>query len=270
MLTILIFSLVFAYNNPGIKDPRGYRCQVESASETPGSERSLNVSVQDPWIAATKGKLSRTQKVIPLECFSLRRSVQVNLLYLDKMDGDLMNQTVEKCTLRSLRVATSAGRNAAVGHTCVLLTHHRRKFQRKFVHREKVFLARTSNYVTRAKLPKVKAFAEGSTVLRAHQENQTLEEGISSTNGKDMPNRQKLSIIGKAFIIFVVLAFAIFCSMFVVFGIPCLCLCPVWISSIWSSRRSPSAASGPGREETATLKTPFLKDTEQKPLDNFV
>ncbi|KAK2525356.1 Tada2a [Columba livia] len=37
-----------------------------------------------------------------------------------------------------------------------------------------------------------------------------------------MPNRQKLSIIGKAFIIFVVLAFAIFCSMFVVFGIPCL------------------------------------------------
>ncbi|XP_071673258.1 uncharacterized protein C17orf78 homolog [Patagioenas fasciata] len=137
MLTILIFSLVFAYNNPSIKDPRGYRCQVESASEIRGSERSLNVTVQDPWIAATKGKLSRTQKVITLECFSLRRSVQVNLLYLDKTDGDLMNQKVEKCTLRSLRVATRAGRNAAIGHTCVLLTHHRRKFQRKFIHREK-------------------------------------------------------------------------------------------------------------------------------------
>lgn len=57
-----------------------------------------------------------------------------------------------------------------------------------------------------------------------------ISEGISSTNGKDMPNRQKLSIIGKAFIIFVVLAFAIFCSMFVVFGIPCLVSFWAWYS----------------------------------------
>lgn len=49
-----------------------------------------------------------------------------------------------------------------------------------------MFLARTSNYVTRAKLPKVKAFAEGSTVLRAHRENQTLE-GKYQFEGSQLP-----------------------------------------------------------------------------------
>lgn len=63
--------------------------------------------------------------------------MQVHLLYLEKTHGDLTNQTVEKRTLQSLKVVTSADRKPPIGHTCVLLTRHRKKFQRKFILREK-------------------------------------------------------------------------------------------------------------------------------------
>ncbi|KAF1437205.1 hypothetical protein FQV21_0014479, partial [Spheniscus demersus] len=213
-------------------DPRDYKCHVENASEISGSIRSLNIFLQAPGIAATKGKLSRIQKVITLECFSLQSPVQVHLLYLEKMHGDLTNQTVEKRTLQSLKVVTSADRKPPISHTCVLLTRHRKKFQRKFILREK--------------------------------------EGIPSINDKDMLNRQKLSIVIKVFIACILLAFALPCIVFVIYEIPCLCLCPDWINSIWSSRRSLSAACVPVHDQTATLLTPFLKGTEQKPLKAFV
>ncbi|KFP47839.1 Uncharacterized protein C17orf78, partial [Cathartes aura] len=253
MLTILIFSLLFAHNNLSRKDPRDYKCHVENASEISGSVRSLNIFLQAPGIAATKGKLSRTQKVITLECFSLQSPVQVNLLYLEKMHGDLTGQTVEKCTLQSLKVIPSAGRKPAVGHTCVLLTRHRKKFQRKFILREKVFLAGISNCVITAKVPKLKIFAEGLTVPHVHQENQTLEKGIPSTNDKDMLNRQKLSIVIKVFIAGILLAFAIPYIVFVIYEIPCLCLCPAWINSVWSRSRSLFAACVPVHDKTPTL-----------------
>ncbi|KAM7088806.1 uncharacterized protein C17orf78 homolog [Ciconia maguari] len=203
MLTILIFGLVFVHNNLSRKDPRDYKCHVENASEISGSVRSLNIFLQAPGIAATKGTLSRTQKVITLECFSLQSPVQVNLLYLEKTHEDLTNQTAEKCALQSLKVVASADRKPAISHACVVLTHHRKKFQRKFILREKgkkfnvanirlVFLSGISNCVITAKLPKLKVFTEGLTVPHVHQENQTLEKGIPSTNDKDMLNRQKL------------------------------------------------------------------------------
>ncbi|KFO03806.1 Uncharacterized protein C17orf78, partial [Balearica regulorum gibbericeps] len=249
MLTILIFSLVLAHNLSR-KDPRHYKCHVENASEISGSVRSLNIFLQAPGIVATKGKLSRTQKVITLECFSLQSPVQVNL-YLKKMDGDRTNQTAEKRTLQSLKVVTSADRKPAVGHTCVLLTRHRKKFQRKFILREKVFLAGTSNCVITAKLPKLKDFAESLTVPHVHQENQTLEKGIPSTTEKNMLNRQKLTIIIKAFIAYILFAFAILCIMFVIYKIPCPCQCPDWMKSVQS--RSLSAACVPVQDQTAPL-----------------
>ncbi|KFV45362.1 Uncharacterized protein C17orf78, partial [Gavia stellata] len=253
MLTILIFSLVFAHNNLSRKDPRDYKCHVENASEISGSVRSLNIFLQAPGIAATKGKLNRTQKVITLECFSLQSPVQVNLLYLEKTHGDLTDQTVEKSTPQSLKVIASVDRKPAIGHTCVLRTRRKRMFQRQLLLREKVFLAGISNCVITAKLLKLKVFAEGFTVPHVHQENQTLEKGIPSTNDKDLLKRQKLSIIIKVFIVCILLAFAIPYILFVICEIPCPCLCPAWINSIWSSRRSLSAACTPVHDQTATL-----------------
>ncbi|KFQ65095.1 Uncharacterized protein C17orf78, partial [Phaethon lepturus] len=253
MLTILIFSLVFAHNNLSRKDPRDYKCHVENASGISGSVRSLNIFLQAPGIAATKGKLSRTQKVITLECFSLQRAMQVNLLYLEKMHGDLTDHTVKKCTLQSLKVIASADRKPAVSHTCVLLTCHRKKFQRNFILREKVSLEGISNCVITAKSPKLKVFAEGLTVPHVRQVNQTSEKGIPSTNVKNMLNRQKLSIVIKVFITCILLAFAISYIVFVIHEIPCPCLCPNWMNSIWSSSRSLSAARVPVHDRTATL-----------------
>ncbi|KFQ91512.1 Uncharacterized protein C17orf78, partial [Nipponia nippon] len=253
MLTILLFGLVFVHNNLSRKDPRDYECHVENASEISGSTRSLNIFLQAPGIAATKGKLSRTQKVITLECFSLQSPVQVNLLYLEKTHGDLRNQRVQKYTLQSLKVVARADRKPAIGHSCVLQTRHRKKFQRKFILQEKVFLAGISNCGITAKLPKLKVFAEGLTVLHVHQENQTLEQGIPSTNEKDLLHRQKLSIIIKVFIACILLAFALPYIMFVICEIPCPCLCPDWINSICRRRSSPPAARVPVHEQTATL-----------------
>lgn len=63
--------------------------------------------------------------------------MQVNVLYLEKMHSDLTKGTVEKRTLQSLKVTASADTKPAIGHTCVLLTHHGKKFQRKIIFREK-------------------------------------------------------------------------------------------------------------------------------------
>ncbi|KGL90427.1 Uncharacterized protein C17orf78, partial [Charadrius vociferus] len=216
MLTILIFSLVFAHNNLNRKDPRDYKCHVENASEISGSVRSLNIFLQAPGIAAATGMLSRTQKVITLECVSLQSPVQGNVLYLEKMHSDVTQQGVEKRTLQSLKVTASADTKPAIGHTCVLLTHRRKKFQRKIIFREKVFLAGISNCVITAKLPKLKVFAEGLTVPHVHQENQTLDNGNPSTNDKDMLHRQKISIVIKVFIACILLAFAIPYIVFVI------------------------------------------------------
>ncbi|CAM9723571.1 unnamed protein product [Bubo scandiacus] len=268
MLTILIFSLVFAHSLSRI-DPRDYKCHVENASEISGSVSSLNIFLQAPGIAATKGKLSRAQKVITLHCTSLQSRVQVNLLYLEKTRGGLTDQTAEKPTLKSLKVITSADGKPAINHTCVS-TCHGKKFQRKCILREIVFLEQLSNCTITAKLPKLKVSAEGLTVLHVHHKNQTLKRKIPCTNGKDTLNRQKLSIIFKVFIACILLAFVIPYIMFVIYEIPCPCLCPAWINSSWCRRSSPSADSVPVPDPTAALLTLFLKGTKQKSLEAFV
>lgn len=57
--------------------------------------------------------------------------MQVNLLYLEETHGDLAEQKVERCTLRTLRVFTGAYGKPAACHACILLTHHRKNFQGK-------------------------------------------------------------------------------------------------------------------------------------------
>lgn len=63
--------------------------------------------------------------------------MQVNLLYLEETHGDLAEQRVKGCTLQSLRVTTGVDGKPAARYACVLLTRHRKNFQRKFFHLEK-------------------------------------------------------------------------------------------------------------------------------------
>uniref|UniRef100_A0A8B9Q200 Chromosome 17 open reading frame 78 n=1 Tax=Apteryx owenii TaxID=8824 RepID=A0A8B9Q200_APTOW len=245
MTTILIFTLLFAHHNLSRKDLRDYECRVENASKISGSMRSLGILLQAPGTAATEGKLSRNQKLITLTCFSLQSPIHVNL-YLEKEHGDLRDQAEEKCTLQSLEVITSADRRAATGHSCVLLRDNRKKFQTKFILTGKVFLVGISNCVMTAKLPKLKVFAEGLTVLHVRQDNQTSEEGIPSTNDKDMLIRQRQSLYVKVFIACILLTPAIAYIIAVICEFPCLCPCRGWIKphvDVQSSRTSLPAAS---------------------------
>ncbi|XP_009671190.1 uncharacterized protein C17orf78 homolog [Struthio camelus] len=208
--------------------------------------RSLGILLQAPGTAATKGNLSRNQKVITLTCFSLQSPMHVNLLYLEKEHGDGRDQAEEKCTVQSLKVVTSADRRAATGHSCVLLIDNRKKFQTKFILTGKVFLVGLSNCVMTAKLPKLKVFAEGLTVLHVRQDNQTSEEGIPSTNDKDMLIRQRQSIYIKVFIACILVTPAIAYIIFVICEFPCLCSCHGWIKThvgAQSSRTNLPAAS---------------------------
>ncbi|XP_014808960.1 PREDICTED: uncharacterized protein C17orf78 homolog [Calidris pugnax] len=226
---------------------------------------------QSPGIAGAKGELSRTPKVITLECFGLPNPVRVDVLYWEEVHRDLTNQTAERCTLQSLRVAASADRKPAPGHTCLLLTHHRDNPQRKLIFNEKVFQAGTLNYVTTTNLPKLEVSGEGLTVPHVHQEKQTLEERIPSSNDKDMLNRRKISIVIKVFIACILLAFTIPYITFCICEIPCPCLCSARIKSLWNSSRSwLLAACILVQDRTAMLLNKLLKDKEQEALEALV
>ncbi|XP_068512055.1 uncharacterized protein C17orf78 homolog isoform X2 [Anas acuta] len=231
MVTILIFSLVFAHTRLIRRDLGDYKCHVENASETAGHIRSLDVFLQAPGIAATEGKLSRRQKVSTLECFSHRSSVQVNLLHLEKLHRDLAEWAVEKCTLQSIEVITTAVRAPARNHSCVLLTPKRKKFHRKFVLRGK--------------------------------------EGITPRNDKGFMIRKKISIIIKVIITCVLLVCAIWYILNVICEFPCSCLCLDWMAGRQSSSRSVSTASEPLGHQPGTLLTQILTNTKEKSLQSF-
>nr|XP_021123240.2 uncharacterized protein C17orf78 homolog isoform X2 [Anas platyrhynchos] len=231
MVTILIFSLVFAHTRLIRRDLGDYKCHVENASETAGHIRSLDVFLQAPGIAATEGKLSRRQKVSTLECFSHRSSVQVNLLHLEKLHRDLAEWAVEKCTLQSIEVITTAVRAPARNHSCVLLTPKRKKFHRKFVLRGKA--------------------------------------GITPRNDRGFMIRKKISIIIKVIITCVLLVCAIWYILNVICEFPCSCLCLDWMAGRQSSSRSVYTASEPLGHQTGTLLTQILTDTKEKSLQSF-
>eukprot|EP00075_Anas_platyrhynchos_P006627 XP_021123240.1 uncharacterized protein C17orf78 homolog isoform X2 [Anas platyrhynchos] len=231
MVTILIFSLVFAHTRLIRRDLGDYKCHVENASETAGHIRSLDVFLQAPGIAATEGKLSRRQKVSTLECFSHRSSVQVNLLHLEKLHRDLAEWAVEKCTLQSIEVITTAVRAPARNHSCVLLTPKRKKFHRKFVLRGKA--------------------------------------GITPRNDRGFMIRKKISIIIKVIITCVLLVCAIWYILNVICEFPCSCLCLDWMAGRQNSSRSVYTASEPLGHQTGTLLTQILTDTKEKSLQSF-
>ncbi|XP_013048914.3 uncharacterized protein C17orf78 homolog [Anser cygnoides] len=269
MVTILIFSLVFAHTGLIGKDLGDYKCHVENASETAGHIRSLDIFLQAPGIAATKGKLSRSQKVSTLECFSHRSPVQVNLLHLEKTLGDLAEQAVEKCTLQSIEVTTSAVRAPALNHSCVLLTPKRRKFHRKLILRGKVFLPGMSSRVVKATLLKRKVFSGAPTIPAVRHENQTSREGIAPRNDKDLLIRQKICIFVKLLIACILLVTPICFIMIVIREIPCSCWCSDCMAGRRSSSRSTYAASEPVGHQTGMLLTRLLEDTKEKSLQCF-
>ncbi|XP_012948525.3 uncharacterized protein C17orf78 homolog isoform X1 [Anas platyrhynchos] len=269
MVTILIFSLVFAHTRLIRRDLGDYKCHVENASETAGHIRSLDVFLQAPGIAATEGKLSRRQKVSTLECFSHRSSVQVNLLHLEKLHRDLAEWAVEKCTLQSIEVITTAVRAPARNHSCVLLTPKRKKFHRKFVLRGKVFLPGVSSHAVKAMLLKRKVFSEAPTMPPVYHRNQTLQEGITPRNDRGFMIRKKISIIIKVIITCVLLVSAIWYIVNVICEFPCSCLCLDWMAGRQSSSRSVYTASEPLGHQTGTLLTQILTDTKEKSLQSF-
>ncbi|XP_025903671.1 uncharacterized protein LOC112954639 [Nothoprocta perdicaria] len=213
MATILIFSLLFAHHNLSRNDLGDYECHVGNASEVPGSMRSLGILLKAPGTAATEGKLSRNQNVITLTCFSLESPMQVSLLYSEKEHGDLRDQLEKKYTLQGLQVITTADRRAATGHSCVLLSDNRKKFQTKFILKVKVFLVGISDCVMTAKLPKLKVFAEGLTVLHK----------------KEMLLRKTQSIYIKVFILCFLLTPTLAYIIIVICEFPCSCPCPGWM-----------------------------------------
>ncbi|XP_065550559.1 uncharacterized protein LOC136021839 isoform X2 [Lathamus discolor] len=255
--------------------PRDYKCHVENASDIGGRVRSLKIFLQAPGIAATKGKLKRTQKVMTLECFRHQSPVQVDVLYLKKMSGYVTDWTVEKQILHGRNTFSDANGKPATSHICVSQTQHRKRFPSKLTIREKgrkfnvtkrslVFLEGMSDCVVTAKLPKMKVFTEGLAVPKMHRGNHTLYDGIPPADDKDMLNRLKLSIILKVFIAGTLIAFAICYIVFAICKIPCSCL---WIKGI-SIHKSLPAGRVPAYGQTAKLLTPFLM--EKKPLETFV
>lgn len=244
-------------------DLRDYRCHVGSAWAA-GRTRNLDVFLQAPGIAETRGTLSRNHKVTFLECFSHQSSVQVNLLHLEKMHGDLTEWVAEECTVESLQVIPSTA--GTPNHTCVLRTSTRRHFHRRFIFRSKVFLAVISNHTVTATPPKQKAFSNGSSTPHVRSEQQTSQEKIPSANGKDSLVRQNISIFMKAFIVCILLAPMICYTIFFIHEISHLCSCPDWIGSRWSRSKCISAAPTPVDHQSGTLSAQLPEDRKKTVL----
>ncbi|XP_021271435.1 uncharacterized protein LOC110407737 isoform X2 [Numida meleagris] len=263
MVTLLILSLVIVHKSLIREDLRDYRCHVGS-SWAAGRVRNMDVFLQAPGIAETRGKLSRNHKVTFLECYSHQSSVQVNLLHLEKMRGALTERVAEQCTVESLQVIPSTARVPAHNHTCVLRTSTRRQFHRRFIFR--MFLAVISNHTETATLLKQKVFSNGSSTPHVHQEKQTTRERIPSSNGKDLLMKQNISTFMKAFIVCILLTPMICYTILFIREISHLCSCPDWISSRWSRSKRIPAASIPEDHQSGTLSAQLLKDTKKSVL----
>ncbi|XP_015736632.1 uncharacterized protein LOC107322766 [Coturnix japonica] len=261
MVILLILSLVIVHKSLIREDLRDYRCYVGSAWAD-GRIRNLDVFLQAPGIAETGGTLSRNNKVTYLECVSRQSHVQVNLLHLEKMHGDVTEWTAEECTVESLQVipSTAGGHN----HTCFLQTATRRQFRRRFIFRSKVFLAVISNHTVTATPLKQDTFSNGSSTPRVHPEQQPSQERIPSANGKDSLIRRKIAIFMKVFFVCILLAPLICYVIFFIHEISHLFLCLDWIGSRWIRRKYTPAASIPANHQSGTLSAQLPKDRKEK------
>ncbi|XP_061219234.1 uncharacterized protein LOC133217630 [Neopsephotus bourkii] len=199
-----------------------------------------------------------------LECFSHQSPVQVDVLYLKGTSGYVTEWTVEKQILHDLNTFSNADGKPATGRISVSQTQHRKVLPNKLLIREKVLLEGISDCVVTAKLPKIKVSAEGLAGLEMYRGNQTLYNGTPLADDKDMMNRPKLSIILKAFIIGIIMAFAICYIVFAICKIPCSGL---WVKYIIIHKRRP-AGNIPAYGQTAKLLTPSM--TEKETMEIFV
>ncbi|XP_019477520.1 uncharacterized protein LOC104913918 [Meleagris gallopavo] len=263
MITLLILSLVIVHKSLIREDLRDYRCHMGS-SWAAGRVRNLDVFLQAPGIPETRGTLSRSHKVTFLECFTHQSSLQVNLLHLEKMHGDLTEWVAEECTVESVQVIPSSARGT--NHTCVLQTSTRRQFHRRFIFRIKVFLAVISNHTVTPTPLKQKVFSNGSSTPRVHPEQQTSQERIPSANGKDLLIRQNIGIIMKVFIVCILLAPMICYIIFFIHEITHLSSCRDWIGSRWGRSKCTSAACIPADRQSGTLSAQLPENRKEKPV----
>ncbi|XP_029768387.1 uncharacterized protein C17orf78 homolog [Terrapene carolina triunguis] len=217
MDTILVFSLLFIYYSLSPKDLRDYDCRVENSSEVLSeSTRSMSILLQESEKTVAKGELRRNHTVATLQCSGLHSSIQVNLLYSEKMYGVFTNKPNVKYTLQSLKVITDPDESVSTAHSCLLLTDHKQSFQTEFNLTGKVFLVGISNCIINAKLSEPEIFAEQVHSTAIHQQNS------SSGIGEGMLLRltQRQSIYVKAVIICVLLPCALAFIVFVIFEVP--------------------------------------------------
>ncbi|XP_044849708.1 uncharacterized protein C17orf78 homolog isoform X2 [Mauremys mutica] len=225
MDTILVFSLLFIYYSLSPKDLRDYDCHVENSSEVLSERtRSMSILLQESEKAVAKGELSRNHTVATLQCSGLHSSIQVNLLYSEKMYNVFTNKTNVKYTLQSLKVITDPDESVSTAHRCLLLTDHKQSFQTEFNLTGKVFLVGLSNCIINAKLSEPEIFAEQLHATEVHRQNS------SSGIGEDMLLRltRRQSIYVKAVIICVLLPCSLAFIVFVIFEVPFPCPCPGW------------------------------------------
>ncbi|XP_039363880.1 uncharacterized protein C17orf78 homolog isoform X3 [Mauremys reevesii] len=197
MDTMLVFSLLFIY---------------------------YSLSPKESEKAVAKGELSRNHTVATLQCSGLHSSIQVNLLYSEKMYSVFTNKTNVKYTLQSLKVITDPDESVSTAHRCLLLRDHKQSFQTEFNLTGKVFLVGLSNCIINAKLSEPEIFAEQLHATEVHRQNS------SSGIGEDMLLRltRRQSIYVKAVIICVLLPCSLAFIVFVIFEVPFPCPCPGW------------------------------------------
>ncbi|XP_032635246.1 uncharacterized protein C17orf78 homolog [Chelonoidis abingdonii] len=202
---------------PFHSDLRDYDCHVENSSEVLSeSTRSMSILLQESEKAVAKGELSRNHTVTTLQCSGLHSSIQVNLLYSERMYSVFTNKTNVKYTLQSLKVITDPDESVSTAHRCLLLTDHKQSFQTEFNLTGKVFLVGLSNCIINAKLSEPEIFAEQLHATEVHQQNS------SSGMGEDRLLRltRRQSIYVKAVIICVLLPCALAFIVFVIFEVP--------------------------------------------------
>ncbi|KAH1179084.1 hypothetical protein KIL84_000415 [Mauremys mutica] len=102
---------------PFHSDLRDYDCHVENSSEVLSERtRSMSILLQESEKAVAKGELSRNHTVATLQCSGLHSSIQVNLLYSEKMYNVFTNKTNVKYTLQSLKVITDPDESVSTAH----------------------------------------------------------------------------------------------------------------------------------------------------------
>uniref|UniRef100_A0A8C0HDW5 Uncharacterized protein n=1 Tax=Chelonoidis abingdonii TaxID=106734 RepID=A0A8C0HDW5_CHEAB len=133
MDTILVFSLLFIYYSLSPKGNYVSLCLCGTTMFMTNLDGLNLVQGLFPFLspesekAVAKGELSRNHTVTTLQCSGLHSSIQVNLLYSERMYSVFTNKTNVKYTLQSLKVITDPDESVSTAHryyqwgTCCLL-----------------------------------------------------------------------------------------------------------------------------------------------------